>query len=80
VTVALVGRRRPGVVDLSGWQAIEREERRRGAEHGRPRVKIVEIDEMLRIAHEQARHPVDGPSRAVPGRLVRRARQLEDRS
>ncbi|GAA1959845.1 FAD-dependent oxidoreductase [Nocardioides panacihumi] len=53
----LVRRRQPAVVDLSGWQAIEREERRRGAEHGRPRLKIVDIDEMLRVAHEQARRP-----------------------
>jgi ferredoxin/flavodoxin---NADP+ reductase len=48
---ALVRRRQPGVVDLTGWRAIDREERRRGAEQGRPRVKIVDIDEMLRIAH-----------------------------
>jgi ferredoxin--NADP+ reductase len=54
---ALVRRRQPAVVDLSGWQAIDREERRRGAVHGRPRVKIVDIDEMLRIAREPARRP-----------------------
>jgi len=53
------------VVDLSGWQATVREERRRGAEQGRPRVKIVEIDEMWRVAYEQGRGPVDGPSRPV---------------
>ena len=55
---ALVRRRQPGAVGLAGWQAIDREERRRGAEHGRPRVKIVDIDEMLRIAREQARRPL----------------------
>ncbi|MDH2416461.1 FAD-dependent oxidoreductase [Nocardioides sp. CER19] len=54
---ALVRRRQPAMVDLAGWQAIEREERRRGAEHGRPRVKIVDIDEMLRVAHAQGRRP-----------------------
>jgi ferredoxin--NADP+ reductase len=72
---ALVRGRQPDVVDLSGWQAIEREERRRGAEQGRPRVKIVDIDEMLRIAHGQARRPVYSPAR-----LVRRARQRRARS
>ena len=54
-TAALVRRRQPAVVDLAGWQAIDAEERRRGADRGRPRVKIVDIDEMLRIAHGQAR-------------------------
>lgn len=54
----LVRRRQPAVVDLAGWQAIDREERRRGAERGRPRVKIVDIEEMLRIAREQARRPL----------------------
>ena len=60
---ALVRRRQPGAVDLAGWQAIDREERRRGAEHGRPRVKIVDIDEMLRIAREQARRPMRAEAR-----------------
>ena len=71
---ALVRRRQPSVVDLSGWQAIEREERRRGADQGRPRVKIVEIDEMLRIAHDQARQPIYSPTR-----LVRRTKLLRAR-
>jgi ferredoxin--NADP+ reductase len=52
---ALVRRRQPAVVDLAGWRAIDREERRRGAEQGRPRVKIVDIDEMLRIARGASR-------------------------
>src|SRR3712207_8320636 len=52
------------------WQAIEREERRRGAEQGRPRVKIVDVEEMLRVAREQGRRPVSAPTR-----LVRRARR-----
>jgi ferredoxin--NADP+ reductase len=62
---ALVRRRRPRAVGLSGWQAIEREERRRGAEQGRPRVKIVDVEEMLRIAHDQARRPVLAPTRLM---------------
>jgi len=44
--------RQPGMVDLAGWQAIDREERRRGAEVGRPRIKLVDVDEMRRIATE----------------------------
>ena len=48
--------RQPGMVDLAGWQAIDREERRRGAASGRPRAKIVDVDEMRRIAAE-ARAP-----------------------
>jgi len=42
--------RQPGMVDLAGWQAIDREERRRGAAVGRPRVKIVDVEEMRQIA------------------------------
>jgi len=71
---ALVRRRQPAVVDLAGWQAIDREERRRGAEHGRPRLKIVDVDEMLRIAHEQGSRPV-----YAPARLIRRARSPQGR-
>ena len=47
--------RQPGLVDLAGWQAIDREERRRGAESGRPRVKIVDVEEMRRVAASAAR-------------------------
>jgi ferredoxin--NADP+ reductase len=71
---SLVRRRQPAVVDLSGWQAIDREERRRGADHGRPRVKIVDVEEMLRIAHGRT-----GRLLAAPTRLARRAWQLEGR-
>jgi ferredoxin--NADP+ reductase len=67
---ALVRRRQPAVVDLAGWQAIDGEERRRGAEQGRPRVKIVDVDEMLRIAHDRGRRPVYSPTRLL-GRTSR---------
>lgn len=46
----VIRNRQPGMVDLAGWQAIDREERRRGTEAGRARVKIVDIEEMRRIA------------------------------
>lgn len=68
---AIVKRRQPAMVDLAGWQAIEREERRRGSEQGRVRVKIVDVEEATRIAHEQARRPIYSPER-----LVRTAQQL----
>lgn len=47
---AVVRCRQPGMVDLAGWQAIDREEKRRGAESGRPRVKITDVEEMRGIA------------------------------
>lgn len=46
----VIRRRQPGMVDLAGWQAIDAEERRRGEASGRPRVKIVDVDEMRRVA------------------------------
>jgi ferredoxin--NADP+ reductase len=46
--------RQPGMVDLAGWQAIDREEKRRGAAVGRPRIKIVDVEEMRRIASESS--------------------------
>ena len=51
----LIRRRQPGMVDLAGWQAIDREERRRGAETGRPRAKIVDVEEMRRVASAASR-------------------------
>ncbi|MFE7226041.1 FAD-dependent oxidoreductase [Nocardioides sp. NPDC057577] len=47
---AVVRSRQPAMVDLAGWQAIDREEKRRGAESGRPRVKITDVEEMRGIA------------------------------
>ncbi|MFD4326484.1 FAD-dependent oxidoreductase [Nocardioides sp. NPDC058538] len=47
---AVVRSRQPGMVDLAGWQAIDREEKRRGAETGRPRIKITDVEEMRGIA------------------------------
>jgi ferredoxin--NADP+ reductase len=61
---SVVAGRQPHVVDLAGWRAIDAEERRRGAERGRSRVKIVDVDEMLRVAAEARR--VRGPRRRYP--------------
>jgi ferredoxin--NADP+ reductase len=38
------------VVDYTGWEAIDAHERSMGAEHGRPRVKLVQRDELLKRA------------------------------
>ncbi|WP_341926449.1 FAD-dependent oxidoreductase [Nocardioides psychrotolerans] len=47
----------PDVVDVAGWQAIDAEERRRGAARGRARAKIVDVEEMVRVARQGARRP-----------------------
>ena len=57
---SVVRGRQPDVVDLEGWRAIDAEERRRGVERGRARVKIVDVEEMLRVA---------APPTGVPPRL-----------
>ncbi|MDV2477589.1 4Fe-4S dicluster domain-containing protein [Rhodococcus zopfii] len=43
----LVTERQPEVVDYQGWQEIDIAERKRGREHGRPRVKITNVKAML---------------------------------
>ena len=47
---ALLRERQPALVTYSGWEAIDRHERELGERAGRPRVKLTDIDEMLRIA------------------------------
>ncbi len=46
--------RQPALVTYSGWEAIDRHERALGEAAGRPRVKLTDIDEMLRIAASEA--------------------------
>ncbi|WP_137875323.1 FAD-dependent oxidoreductase [Rhodococcus sp. Q] len=46
----LVGQRQPAVIDRAGWQVIDAEERRRGAESGRVRVKITDEAELVAVA------------------------------
>jgi ferredoxin--NADP+ reductase len=53
----------PNHIGLAGWQALDAEERRRGVEGGRPRVKVLDLEEMRSIA------------KAVPARS-RRSRSL----
>ena len=47
---SLLERRRPDAVGDEGWKAIDRAERARGAARGRPRVKLVDREEMLTVA------------------------------
>jgi ferredoxin--NADP+ reductase len=51
---ALVAQRQPESVDLDGWQAIDAEERARGREQGRNRVKCTDLATMLRTARGAA--------------------------
>jgi ferredoxin/flavodoxin---NADP+ reductase len=46
----LLRERQPELVTYAGWTEIDRHERALGERAGRPRVKLTEIDEMLRIA------------------------------
>ncbi len=46
--------RQPELVTYSGWSEIDRHERARGEPHGRPRVKLTRIEDMLRVAAEQS--------------------------
>ena len=47
------------VVDYSGWEAIDSHERALGEPAGRPRVKLVHTDEMLRVARGRERSEQD---------------------
>ncbi len=42
--------RAPGLVTWDGWGAIDRHETTAGEPHGRPRVKLVDLDEMSRVS------------------------------
>jgi ferredoxin--NADP+ reductase len=46
----LLRERQPALVTYAGWSEIDRHERSLGERSGRPRVKLTQIDEMLRIA------------------------------
>ncbi|MDG3009209.1 FAD-dependent oxidoreductase [Rhodococcus sp. D2-41] len=46
----LVHERQPEVVDYKGWEAIDKAERERGKEAGRPRTKITDVKSMIEIA------------------------------
>jgi ferredoxin--NADP+ reductase len=46
----LLGERVPALVTYEGWSEIDRHEQALGEPHGRPRVKLTRIDELLRVA------------------------------
>ena len=53
---ALVRQRVPGALDLDGWRAVDSYERAWGAEHGRPRRRLVDraaMAEVVRVAAER---------------------------
>jgi len=50
--------RRPDLITYEGWSEIDRHERGLGEPHGRPRVKLTRIEEMLRVAAEQRSVPL----------------------
>ena len=50
--VATLRARGVDVLDADDWRALDAEERRRGTAAGRPRTKIVEVEEMLRVVAE----------------------------
>jgi ferredoxin/flavodoxin---NADP+ reductase len=47
---ALIAERRPDAVSYAGWQAIDSAEKSAGEPHGRPRVKLCSIEELLEAA------------------------------
>lgn len=47
----LVAQRAPDHVDYAGWQRIDAHETALGEPQGRPRVKLVDVDEMVKVAH-----------------------------
>jgi ferredoxin--NADP+ reductase len=50
----LVAQRTPDHVDFAGWGRIDQHEQALGEPQGRPRVKLVDRDEMVRVAHATA--------------------------
>ena len=74
LTTALASR--TTVVDLAGWRAIDHEERQLAEPLGRPRVKLVEVEDMVRVAElgtvasvvrVPVRRRVGGVARRKPG-------------
>ncbi|GFG75955.1 FAD-dependent oxidoreductase [Mycobacterium botniense] len=43
--------RQPQLVTTDHWQVIDRHERQAGQPHGRPRIKLATLEELLRVAH-----------------------------
>jgi ferredoxin/flavodoxin---NADP+ reductase len=52
-TEALLAERKPDHVTFEGWEAIDAAEVERGRPHGRPRVKFVEVGEMVEASRSK---------------------------
>jgi ferredoxin--NADP+ reductase len=50
--VALLKQRKPDYVTFAGWKVLDAYETARGAEQGRPRVKVTSVPEMLKIIRQ----------------------------
>ncbi|MDX6277129.1 MAG: ferredoxin/flavodoxin---NADP+ reductase [Nocardioidaceae bacterium] len=61
----LVNRRAPRAIDIRGWRAIDRTERRAGRQQGRTRQKLTRLDQLLDAASEgrPSRRPLLGLAR-----------------
>jgi ferredoxin/flavodoxin---NADP+ reductase len=49
---ALIAERQPDAVSYAGWQAVDRVEREAGEPHGRPRIKLCSLEELLEAAKD----------------------------
>jgi ferredoxin--NADP+ reductase len=54
---ALLEQRAVVPIDVDGWRAIDHEERRRGMQRGRPRLKLVDPAELRRVARDRVGRP-----------------------
>jgi ferredoxin--NADP+ reductase len=54
----MLRKRKPDLVTYAGWTEIDRHERGLGEPHGRPRVKLTSIEEMLEVSARET--PEDG--------------------
>jgi len=52
--VALLHERKPDFVTYADWKRLDAYETARGAEQGRPRVKVTTVPEMLAVIHDRA--------------------------
>jgi ferredoxin/flavodoxin---NADP+ reductase len=49
----LVAERQPDAIEYAGWEAIDAHERGLGEPHGRPRVKLTRLEELLQASRQQ---------------------------
>ena len=69
---ALLAERVPGLVTWAGWQAIDAHEKTAGEPHGRPRVKLVRVAELVEARPRGQRAPlVTQRSRLRPAAICR---------